>query len=184
MNIPQLQVTTTKALLGLSTQRPIQEIEQPGATVDLQQPQAKMSIQTTKSRLSIDTTEARADLDLKSSFRRTEETTQYAQSELLNGLGRRAQEGRELMMIENGGNPLSEIAKRAYKQPYSGLAIHFIPSHGSVKVSFEPGQVDIQVEPQQVINNSKANKPIHTYTPGKVTTEMLQKPSIQIDWKI
>lgn len=171
-------------MLGLSTQRPVQEIEQPGAILDLQQPQAKLSIQTTKSQLSIDTTEARADLDLMSSSRRTAEVAQYAQSTLLNGLERRAQEGRELMMIESGGNPLSEIAKRAYKQPYSGLAIHFIPSHGSVKVAFEPAQVDIQVEPQQVINNSKANKPIHTYTAGKVTTEILQQPSIQIDWKV
>nr|WP_285851933.1 DUF6470 family protein [Sporosarcina luteola] len=175
---------TTKAMIGLSTQRSIQEIEQPSATLDLQQPQAKMSIQTAKSQLSIDTTEARADMDLMSSSRRTAEVAHYAQSTLLNGLERRAQEGRELMMIENGGNPLSEIAKRAYKQPYSGLSVNFIPSHGSVNVSFEPGQVDIQVEPQQVINNSKANKPIHTYTPGKVTTEMLQNPSIQIDWRV
>lgn len=184
LNIPQLQVTTTKAQLGLTTRRPVQEIEQPGATLDIQQPKAEMTINTSKSRLSIDTTEARADMDLISAARRTEEVAQYARSEAFNGIARRAQDGVELMMIENGGNPIQSFAERALRQPYSSLSIKFIPSYGSVKVSFEPGSVDIRVEPQKVINNSNANKPMHTYTPGKVTTELLQKSSIQIDWKI
>jgi hypothetical protein len=184
MNIPQLQVTTTKALLGLTIKKPTQEIEQPHATLDIQQPQAKMTINTTKSRLSIDTTEARADMDLISSSRRTAEVAQYARSEASNGIARRAQDGIELMMIENGGNPIKSFAERALRQPYSSLNVKFIPSYGSVKVSFEPGNVDIRVEPQKVINNSNANKPMHTYTPGKVTAELLQKPSIQIDWKV
>lgn len=184
LNIPQLQVTTTKALLGLTTQKSIQEIEQPSATLDIQQPKAEMTMQTTKSRLSIDTTQARADMDLKSAARRTEEVAQYARSEVSNGIARRAQDGREMMMIENGGNSIKSFAERGLRQPYSGLSIKFIPSYGSVKVSFEPGSVDIRVEPQKVINNSKANKSIHTYTPGKVTTELLQNSSIQIDWKV
>lgn len=184
MNIPQLQVTTTKAQLGLTTRRPVQEIEQPSATLDIQQPQAKMTINTTKSRLSIDTTQARADMDLKSAAQRTEEVAQYARSEVSNGIARRADDGNELMKIENGGNPMQSFSDRAFRQPYSSLNVKFIPSYGSVKVSFEPGSVDIRVEPQKVINNSKANKPMHTYTPGKVTTELLQKPSIQIDWKV
>ncbi|NYF23923.1 DUF6470 family protein [Sporosarcina sp. JAI121] len=183
MNIPQLQVTTTKALLGLTTQKPTQEIEQPRATLDIQQPQAEMTMQTRKSRLSIDTTQARADMDLKSSAQRTEEVAQYAQSEVSNGIARRAQDGNELMRIENGGSPIQTFAERALRQPYSSLNVKFIPSYGSVKVSFEPGSVDIRVEPQKVINKSTANKPIHTYTPGKVTAELLQKPSIQIDFK-
>ena len=183
MNIPQLQVTTTKALLGLTTQRPKQEIEQPAATLDIQQPQAVMTMETTKPKLSIDTTEARAEMDLKSSFRRTEEVAQYARSEVSNGIARRAQDGSELMKIENGGNPNASFADRAFRQPYNSLNIKFIPSYGSTKVSFEPGKVDIRVEPQKVINNSVANKPIHTYTPGKVNVELLQHPSIQIDFK-
>ncbi|WP_318615795.1 DUF6470 family protein [Sporosarcina sp. YIM B06819] len=184
MNIPQLQVTTTKALLGLTTQQPKQQIEQPTATLDLQQPQADMTINTTKSRLSIDTTEARVDMDLMSSARRTEEVAQYARSEASNGIARRAEDGNELMKIENGGNPMHSFADRAFRQPYSSLNVKFIPSYGSVKVSFEPGNVDIRVEPQQVINKSSANKTMHTYTPGKVSIELLQKPSTQIDWKI
>lgn len=184
MNIPKLQVQTTKGQLGLTIQRPQQEMQQPKAELDLQQPQAKMSINTTQSMLSIDATEARADVDLKSSFRRTSEVAQYSIQEALNGLARVAQEGDDLMKIENGGNPIVEHAKRRGKQPYSSINIKFIPNHGSVKIDFQPAQVDINVEPQKVINNSKINKPVHQYTPGKVTVDLAQQPSVKIDWLI
>ena len=88
------------------------------------------------------------------------------------------------MRIENGGNPIESQAQQSGRQPYSSLGIKFVPSYGSVKLSFEPGKVDIQAQPQKVINNTKINKPIHQYTPGKVTSEMLQYPSLKIDWLV
>lgn len=184
MNIPQIQLQTTRGQIGLTTQKPVQQIEQPKATLDLQQPKAEMSIRTTKSELSIDSVEMRESLDLRSSASRTAEVAQYSAQTAMEGLARRAQEGGELMKIENGGNPLAEQAKRTGKQPYSSLGIKFIPQADSVKVHFTPGTVDIQVNPQKVINNTKTNKPIHTYTPGKVSVEIQQHPSLKIDWRI
>ncbi len=184
MNIPKLQVQTTKGQIGLKIQKPQQHIEQPNADLQLQQPKAKVTIDTTKSKLSIDTTEARADLDLKSSGRRAVEFADTSLQKAMEGLARRAQEGDELMKIENQGNPIAEQAKRRGKQPYSSINIKFIPSQGSVKVNFDPAKVDVEVEPQKVVNNTKVNKPIHDYTPGKVNIDLIQQPSIKIDWRI
>jgi len=184
MNIPQIQIQTTRGQIGLTTQKPVQQIEQPKADLDIQQPKAKMSIRTTKSELSVDSVEMRKSLDLKSSSTRTAEVAQYSKQIAMEGLARRAQEGAELMKIENGGNPLVEQAKRTGRQPYTSLGIKFIPQANSVKINFTPGSVDIQVEPQKVINNTKINKPIHNYTPGKVNVEMQQYPSLKIDWLI
>jgi len=184
MNIPKLQLQTTKAQIGLTTQKPTQEIEQPKANLDLQQPKAKMAMETTKSELSIDSVEARESLDLRSSRSRTAEVAQYSKQQLMEGLARRAQEGDELMKIENGGSPISEQAKRRWKQPYSSINIQFLPQAGSIKVNFEPGTVDIKIQPQKVINNTTINKPIHNYTPGKVKVDLIQAPSLQIDWII
>ena len=184
MNIPKIQLQSTKAQIGLNIQKPVQEIEQLKANLDLQQPQAKMTMQTTKPKLSVDSLEMRESLDLKSSRSRTAEVAQYSKQSALEGVSRRAQEGNELMSIENGGNPLAEQAERRGSQPYSGLGIKFIPQPDSVKVSFEPGTLDIQVEPQKVINNTTINKPVHNYTPGKVKVDMLQYPSLKIDWTI
>ncbi|RHW39936.1 hypothetical protein D1B33_03565 [Lysinibacillus yapensis] len=184
MDIPKLQLQTTRGQIGLTIQQPQQLIQQPKAELDLQQPQAKMTINTTQSLLSIDTTEARADLDLKSSRRRTVEVADYSIQEALNGLARVSQEGDNLMKIENGGNPIVEHAKRRGRQPYTSINIKFIPSQGNVKIDFQPAEVEINVEPQKVINNTKINKPIHQYTPGKVSVDLIQQPSLKIDWLI
>lgn len=184
MNIPKIQIQSTKGQIGLNIQKPVQEIKQPQANLDLQQPKAKMSIKTTKSKLSIDSYEMRESMDYKNSMSRTREIAQQSKQEALDGIARRAQEGQELMRIENGGNPIAEQAKRRGRQPYSGLNIKFIPQANTVKINFQPATVDIQVEPQKVINNSTINKPIHNYTPGKVKVEMLQYPSLKIDWLV
>lgn len=123
-------------------------------------------------------------MDYKTSMSRTREIAQRSIQESLEGIARRAQEGNEMMRIENGGNPIADQAKRTGRQPYSSLNIKFIPQANSVKINFEPGTVDIQVEPQKVINNTTINKPIHNYTPGKVKVDMQQYPSLQIDWLI
>lgn len=184
MNFPQIQIQTTKGILGLRSTSPTQEIEQPRATLDIQQPVAQITMDTTKPKLTIDSSQAHADVDMKNVFDRTREVASMSKQDLLDGMARRASEGSELMKIENGGNPISSISTRTGRQPYSSLGIKFIPSYGSVKVSFEPGSVDIRVEPQKPIINATPNKPVHTYTPGKVTGEMEQWPSIQIDFKL
>lgn len=184
MNIPQIQIQTTTGKLGVRTTKPTQEIEQPRSSLDIQQPQAQMTMETTNPKLSIDSSQARADVDMKNVFDRTREVASTARQDLLDGMARRASEGTELMSIENGGNPISSIATRTGRQPYSSLGIKFIPSYGSVKVSFQPGNVDIRVEPQQPVINAIPNKPVHNYTPGKVSGEMEQWPSIQIDFKL
>ncbi|MER2261227.1 MAG: DUF6470 family protein [Psychrobacillus sp.] len=184
MNIPKLQVQSTKAIIGLTTQKPIQQIEQPGANLDLQQPKAIQTMKTTKPQLTIDTEQARADIDLKSVRRRIEDFAAEGKQGISEGIARRAQQGNELMKIENDGNPIQAQAKQSGRQPYTSLGIKFVPSYGSVKVNFEPGSVDIQTEPQKVINNTTVNKPIHNYTPGRVKVEMLQRASLTIDWLV
>ncbi|MEK5214787.1 DUF6470 family protein [Psychrobacillus sp. FSL H8-0487] len=184
MNIPKLQINSTKAQISLNIQKPVQKIEQPSANLDLQQPKAIQTMKTTKPQLSIDTEQARADVDLKSARRRIEDFATEGRQGVSEGIARRAQQGTELMKIENGGNPIKSHAQQTGRQPYSSLSIKFIPTHGSVKVNFQPGSVDIKVEPQQVINNTTTNKPIQNYTPGKVLVGMQQHASIQIDWLV
>lgn len=184
MNIPKLHIESTKAQIGLNNQKPVQEIQQSKANLDLQQPAAILTINTTKSKLSIDSYEARESMGYKTSMSRTKEIAQRSLQESLEGMARRAQEGHQLMRIENGGNPIAQQAKLTGRQPYSSLNIKFLPQAGSVKVNFQPGQVVINAEPQKVINNTTINKPIHKYTPGKVNVEMLKYPSLKMDWLV
>ncbi|MFJ7932824.1 DUF6470 family protein [Sporosarcina sp. NPDC096371] len=183
MNIPQLQIQTTSGILGLQVAKPIQEIEQPRAILTQQQPAAILEISTTRSQLSIDTTEARADVDMKSVRRRIEENAQFGMQGASEGTARRAQEGQQMLRIENGGKAIIDIAKQNATPPPAPLGIRFVGGYSKVQVSIQPGTTNIQITPQKPINDVQINKPIRNYTPGKVTGVMEQYPSIQIDVK-
>ncbi len=183
MNIPQLQIQTTSAKLGLQIDKPVQQIEQPKATQQIEQPAAILEMSTTRPQLSLDTTENRADLDLKSVFRRSSENAQYGMQQVSEGTGRRAQEGQQLMQIENGGNTIADIAKQNTTSPDAPVGIRFVGNRTKIQTDITPGSLTINARPQQVIHNSQVNQPIHTYTPGKVSGQVEQYASIQIDWK-
>ena len=183
MNIPQLQIQTTPVRLGLQIDKPVQEIEQPRASQQIEQHAAILEMSTTRPQLSLDTTENRADLDLKSAFRRGNENAQYGMQQVSEGTGRRAQEGQQLAQIEKGGNALADIAKQSTDRPDAPIGIRFVGDRLKIQTDIIPGSLTINATPQKPIHNVQVNKPIHTYTPGKVTGQMEQYPSIQIDWK-
>lgn len=183
MNIPQLQIQTINGVLELQITKPVQEIQQPRATLTQEQPAAILEISTTRPKLSLDTTEARAAIDLKSIRRRIEEYAEQGKQAALDGIGRRAQEGQQLLQIENGGNMIAELAKQNVTPPPAQLALGFIGNKSGVQMSIEPGTTDIRFTPQKAVNNVQVNKPIHEYTPGKVTGQMNPYPTIQIDVK-
>lgn len=183
LNIPQLQITTTRGVLGLQTTQGTQEIEQPRAILSQQQPAAILEISTTRPKLSLDTTEVRADLDLKSVFKRTEEFAQLGIQEGIEGITRRAEQGRELMDITNGRNVIKQQAIENGSRPMKSLGIKFVPNPLKLQMSIQPGTLDINAEPQKPINEVIIQKPIYRYTPSKLTAQMEQWPSIQIDVK-
>ncbi|MEK3994148.1 DUF6470 family protein [Psychrobacillus sp. FSL K6-2365] len=183
MEIPQLQITSTRGVLGLRTTPGIQEIEQPRAILTQQQPAAILEISTTSPELLLDTTEVRADLDLKSVFKRTEEFAELGFQEGMEGIARRAEQGRELMDIGNGKNVIKEHAIENGSRHMKSLGIKFIPNPLKLQMSIQPGSLDINVEPQKPINEVKIQKPVYRYTPSKLTAQMEQWPSIQIDVK-
>lgn len=182
MNIPQLQIQTTPAKINLQVTKPVQEIQQPRAGLSIEQPAAILEMSTTRPKISLDTTENRADIDLKSTFRRTAENAQYGMQKAQEGSGRRAQEGQQLMKIENG-TTLADIIQQNTERPMAELQVKFIGDRTKIQTEITAGSLDINVTPQRPKIDTQINKPIHNYTPGKVSVEMQQYGSVQIDWK-
>jgi hypothetical protein len=177
MNISTVQINTTKAQLGITTTPGRQSIQQPQATVDIRQPKADVNISTTPGVLTIDQTQAWADMDRKHIFQRIREAASEGRQKALEGTGRRAMEGRELADIHKGGNAIVMQAVRHSTRNYE-TGLTWIPSHGSVKINYRPGDVHIQAQARQVENNTRANKPVINYQPGSVEVQLKQKPSI------
>ncbi|GIN85247.1 hypothetical protein J6TS2_16330 [Heyndrickxia sporothermodurans] len=183
MLLPQIRLESQFAQIEMKTNSAKQTIEQPRAELDLQQPPAEMSINRTPSQFSVDSTEARADVDMKSIRRRIEEFAQNGYQEWLNGIARRAQEGNELMRIENGGNAIANISKQNGKLFSTfDFNIGFVPKLGNVKIDFEPSKLDIEWKVNPPINNTKIRRPIVDYIPGNVDIQLKQYQNLKIDF--
>lgn len=183
MLFPQIRLESFFAQTELTINKPKQEIRQPKANLDIQQPKAELTMQRTPNRLSIDQRQARADMDLKNVSQRIEEAAQRGRQDLLAAIARIAQDGNELMRIENGGGAIARQAKRNSEGPPDSFNIGFIPSHFSVKIGYEAGKVDINVKENKPVINAHINKPIHDYAPGSAEVGLSKYQSLQIDFE-
>lgn len=182
MNFPQIRLQSTRAEIAIRTTPAVQTIEQPPADLSIEQPPADMQIERTPPKLTIDQTKARADVDLKSIPQRTVEAAQQGRQDALSGVARRVQEGDAMMRIENGGNPLAELAKQHKLLPEHEFGIGWVPAAGSVKINYDPGKTDINWKVNKPVIDSKLNKPVIQYRPGTVSVNLAQYPSLKIDF--
>ncbi len=183
MKIPKIRIQTTQAQIELSTQKGEMSIEQPIGDLQIEQPKALLNITRIPGKLTIDQTQARADVDLKSVKLRSEDAARLGKQDLLEGIARRMQEGKELMQIENGFNAISSISKRNSEGENKEFNIGWVPSIGSVKISYESGKVNVEGTPNKPKIEYKSNKPIIDYNPGEVTIKLKQHASLKIDFE-
>ena len=178
MPIPQLQMNSTKAQLGYDITPIKQMIEQPQAEMSIEQPKAVMNIYHQQPRLTIDQTKAREDVNLFSAIRLNEKFAQEGYQAWLQSLANAAEEGKQLLQIESGGNPIAMIAKQNTTRPIYQSTLAFIPSHGSVQIHYEPGSVEVDIQPQKVNIQVQTHKPAIDYIPGSISYYMKQYQSL------
>lgn len=184
MKLPQIQIRTTDAQIDLNIAKPQQYIKQPRATQHIEQPAATLEIHTTRSVLKIDSSQARRDLGLIGPLESIANYAQKGKQEALKGMARRAREGRQMMESagkDQGRATIQSIAKQNHGPHRVQFNIKFVPSIGSVKINYTPGITDINIQRREPIIDAQVNKPIHEYTPGKVTGTMIQRPDVDID---
>ncbi|MEG0258853.1 MAG: DUF6470 family protein [Lysinibacillus sp.] len=184
MRLPQISIRTTDAKIDLDISKSRQYIKQPQATQKIEQPAAILDIRTTKSVLKIDSSQARRDLGLVGPLESSANFAQKGKQVALRGITRIAREGQQMM--ENAGKGqgnaiIQSIAKQNHGPKPMKFNVKFLPSVGSVKINYTPGTTEVNFTRQNPKINTQVNKPIHEYTPGKVTSTMVQRPDVQID---
>ncbi|MFS0559819.1 DUF6470 family protein [Terribacillus sp. 179-K 1B1 HS] len=183
MQLPQIRIQSQQAKISLQTTDATVGIQQPGAEQTIRQPEAEVTMHTTPSKLTIDQTQAWNDMDLKSVFKRTEEFAEHGKKSYLEGIARRVQEGKEMMKIEKGGDPIVSQAKRIYERKIKEFGIGWIPSHFAVKIDYQPSELDINVKINAPEIKNTAQKPQYNYQPGQVHTGMKQYQSLKVDFE-
>lgn len=185
MRIPQLQIQTTDIQMDWNIQNPVQRIQQPQADIKIDQPAAILEINTTNPRMDVNMDQFWRDVGLKKTGELIAEYAQMGRQEMLKGISRRVGEGRQMMMGAGKGQGAGTIKSIAMQNhgpkrpgPYN---VKFIPSYNAIKVNITPGTTDINIQRREPNIDVQVNKPIHDYTPGKVSGTMLVRPDVEID---
>jgi len=182
MQFPQIRIHSQPAQIQIEQTDAKLQIRQPNAELSIQQPPAEVSIRTTPSKLQIDQTKAWEDMNLMHIFKRNKEFAEEGKKRVLEGVARRARQGRELMEIENGGNPIVSQAKDNSQDKMKNLGITFIPSPFAVQTTYEPAKVEIEAKRNEPIIEVKTHQPVMEYSPGNVETFLKQQPELEIEF--
>jgi len=94
-------------------------------------------------RVFIDSSRSRSEIGFKSSAEVREEGKVVAREAAFKGIGRRLQEGDRMKKIEAGGNPIAEIAAKAFKQ-VPDFNVGIVPK-SSPEISVKEGKVTVEV---------------------------------------
>lgn len=181
MKLPQIRMEAQWGQIGIETTRGYQEIRQPKADLSVEQPSADMSIRSPKGRLTIDQTKAFEEANLMSTRRNIEIHSKRSLQKVAEGAARRAQQGDQLMKIENHSDPIVEQAKINGFTQKKDISLKYIPSPLSVKTNYEPGELQIDVQPNKPIIQATRRYPEHTYVRGDLNIYMKQYNYLEID---
>lgn len=182
MQIPQIRMQSQFAKIAINTTPARQSIQQPKAEMHISQPKAEMKIKQNPGRLTIDQTQAWEELGLKSMKSFTRDNTQKAYRKASEAISKIVTDGNEMLNFHNGVNAYAEQARRHANPPPADVNIKYIPSPFSVKVHYQRGKVDINVQTRQPIIDAQTRKPIISYQPGDVNVSLQQKNSLHIDF--
>lgn len=118
--------------------------------VDVSTEKVQVIVEKRPSRLTIDQTKAWEEMNLQSILKSMDEEANEGKQAVMESITKAVQEGKELMKIEQGGNPLANQAKRNSEKPIYPSNITFIPSPFSVKINYVPETLSISTIKQEV----------------------------------
>lgn len=170
------------ARIGIEQTPATINLRQKQADLSIEQPKAELSITTRKGKLTIDQSKAWEDRNLMSTIRLNERFAEEGKRAVQEGTSRRAEQGSQLVKIENGVNAIANQAIENGHPKMKTLSIQYIPSHFSVSFSYEPTEVNIEINPRKPNIDVQINKPELSFERGGVSIYMEQHPELKIDF--
>lgn len=162
------------------------EIDSQNARLELRQKHAKVKIHTEQTRIEIDQSECFATSGLKKPLDLSKEAAQLAYRGVMEYIGKVASDGDMLAAIENGGEPIADIAERdAFPEREFGL--DYMPK-ASPKFNVRGGvKYEVENNNGKGMRNGVEGRYIPgylkiKYTPSNIRVYMKQYNSVKIDY--
>lgn len=179
-----LRINTIDAKIGIETIPSNLEISRKDARLNLKRNPVNVQIRTERPKVKIDQYEAFSSMGLKNYIDIAKEAAQRGYQQVMEYIEKYAQDGDMLAAIENGGNPLADIAQRdafpvrEFRGEVSFYSRPRITVEGELEIStnanpgfhvnvlseYEPGKLNIK------------------YTRAKVNIYLRQRPEVNIKY--
>jgi hypothetical protein len=182
MQLPQIRLQSTFAQIGLRRSEPVQEIQQVPAELTIEQTPAKMTIERTPARLEINQEQAWNERNLKGPSQLSADHAEFSRQQALEAIAEIVAEGNQMAAIETQSNAIHAIVTNKVLAPPDDFNIAFIPSHGSVKVNYQPPELQINWQKGGAEFEVKSAQVNHQYTPGKTEVYLRQMNQLEIDF--
>ncbi|WHH61517.1 DUF6470 family protein [Petroclostridium sp. X23] len=174
-----LQITQTYARIGIETKNTQLNMKSTPPRLDIRQENAKVEIESELPKVQIDQYQCFAEAGLKNNMDLLKEASQLASQQVMQYISKTVADGHTLASIENGSNPIPNMAVRdAY--PEKQFNIGFIPKSrpkievtGDIKFNYQPGAVQYDYQPGQV--DIQASRP-------EINIYLEQEASIQFKY--
>ncbi|MGN8647381.1 DUF6470 family protein [Gracilibacillus sp. HCP3S3_G5_1] len=183
MQLPQIRIQQQNAMIGIRTIDAQLDIEQGPAKQTISQPPADLNIKTKPGKLTIDQSKALADVGIIPTEESVKKMANEAMQKAIEGSKKRSQQGDMLMKIENGGNPLAQIAKQNGQWPKYQFNIGWIPSGDAVKFNYQPAEVIIEARANKPIIHVEPTSNQFHYQRGGIEVYLEQENWIDIDFE-
>ena len=175
MNVLRLEIQQKNAKLAWDVQQPVYRFEPSRTRLKLEQKPPEMVLHPTPSKLTIDQRQCWADMELKHVFQCIAEAAADGKREALAYIARVTEEGEQLGAIENKGNVIRQLAASKRTLPQHRFAYGNVPGNFSLKISFTPGQLNMDWKISGTSVDVQTTPFRHHYEKGRIFYTMQQK---------
>ena len=181
MELPRIQIQTTRAETGLQSQRPPMSIQQPNADIQIDNSlSGRFRMTQDYAEIAIDQTEAFADADVKSILRRNDEWSARAMQQAMTYTAKVARQGEQLKKIENPGEVIPQLARQDGERVPKDYNYAQVPSStDKVRFSYTPGDMRIDLDWPDANIRVQRNEPIINIPRWETNVYLEQRNSIQ-----
>ena len=133
-------------------------------------------------RLNLDTFEARDSIRPASDASSIRAYAQQGKQSAYKATATFAQQGELMLKANLGQDVISQIASRAIQDEPADINVEFLPKPGSVKMDWDPGQMEISFEMDKLNFDWRINKNQFEFIPGDIEISVTQKPDLVIKY--
>lgn len=181
VGVSLLNIQQTYGQIGIDIQPAELSIQQPKATMEITIDKLDLGAHTEPLQVHIDQSECWAERGLKPFQMLNKELAQRSYQDGIEDIGKIAEDGDRMAAIENGGNPIADIAAEITNPPPDEYNIAMIPT-SRPKIEFTGGVVHFNVKPAKVNIDTHPNKPIIEATSPEVNISMKVWPQVIIEY--